>query len=399
MYLILGRLFTALILLFVLSACSEEVAEQRAEEVVTAQVKKMDVPIYGNYVARTDASLDVEVRARITGFVESVEFVEGSWVNEGDLLYKIDDRPYKAKLNRVQAALEKDSAALAKAKRDVVRLKPLYEQDAASQLDYDNAISTQEQAQASLAATQAELDEAKLELAYTRIVAPISGMVGSSEADLGALVGSSGISLLTTIQQIDPIYVNFNMSALDYLNAKRRMTTIIDKLEAEQKGKALQGFVRISLPDGSEYRYWGDVSFTDPKISPKTGTFKVRAVLPNPESELLPGQYTKARIKLDEVTDAVVVPEEATQVEQGGIYVMVVLDDNTIERRFVVVDHYGEEGIVVSGGLRANEKVVVKGLHRIRHGQTVTAFSESEFEQRQKQQDSELLAPSKKLGE
>lgn len=396
MYLSLPRLMFSVMILSMLSACSKEAPESPVEEVVITTVKQLDVPIYGNYVARTDASLDVEVRARITGFVESVEFVEGSFVNEGDLLYKIDDRPYKAKLNRVKAAMEKDSAALAKAQRDVTRLKPLYEQDAASQLDYDNAISTQEQAQASLAATQAELDEAKLELAYTRITAPISGMVGSSEADLGALVGTSGISLLTTIQQIDPIYVNFNMSALDYLNAKRRMTTIIDKLEAEQKGKALEGFVRISLPDGSEYRYWGDVSFTDPKISPKTGTFKVRAVLPNPQSELLPGQYTKARIKLDEISNVIVVPEEATQVEQGGIYVMVVLDNNTIERRFVVVEHYGEEGIVISGGLSANEQVVIKGLHRIRHGQKVAPLTQAQFD---KQQQANRAAPANKQGE
>ena len=396
MYLSLLRLMFSVMILTMLGACSKEVPEPLVEEVVITTVKQLDVPVYGNYVARTDASLDVEVRARITGFVESVEFVEGSFVNEGDLLYKIDDRPYKAKLNRVKATMEKDSAALAKAQRDVTRLKPLYEQDAASQLDYDNAISTQEQAQASLAATQAELDEVKLELAYTRITAPISGMVGSSEADLGALVGSSGISLLTTIQQINPIYVNFNMSALDYLNAKRRMTTIIDKLEAEQQGKALAGFVRISLPDGSEYRYWGDVSFTDPKISPKTGTFKVRAVLPNPESELLPGQYTKARIKLDEMSNVIVVPEEATQVEQGGIYVMVVLDSNIIERRFVVVEHYGEEGIVVSGGLSANEKVVIKGLHRIRHGQKIKPLTQAQFD---KQQQANSVAAVNKQGE
>ncbi len=347
---LLNKYVIGCVCLAALVGCSKEQPQVIVEEVVTAEVKQFDVPLYGNYVARTDASLDVEVRARITGFVQSVEFVEGSWVNEGDLLYTIDDRPYRAKLNRVKAALQKDQAALAKAKRDVTRLKPLYEQDAASQLDYDNAISIQEQAQASLSATQAELEETKLDLEYTRITAPISGMVGSSEADLGALVGSNGISLLTTIQQIDPIFVNFNMSALDYLNAKRRMTSMMEQLQAEQQGKALEGFVRISLP---------------------------------PNSELLPGQYTKARIKLSELKDAIVVPEEATQVEQGGIYVMVVLDSGEIERRFIVVEHYGEQGIVASAGLSAGEQVVVKGLHRIRHGQQVKAISLAEFEKRQ----------------
>ena len=140
---LLNKYVIGCVCLAALVGCSKEQPQVVVEEVVTAEVKQLDVPLYGNYVARTDASLDVEVRARITGFVQSVEFVEGSWVNEGDLLYTIDDRPYRAKLNRVKAALQKDQAALAKAKRDVTRLKPLYEQDAASQLDYDNAISIQ----------------------------------------------------------------------------------------------------------------------------------------------------------------------------------------------------------------------------------------------------------------
>jgi membrane fusion protein (multidrug efflux system) len=196
-------------------------------------------------------------------------------------------------------------------------------------------------------------------------------------ADLGALVGSGGISLLTTIQRINPIYVTFNMSSLDYLNARRRMNSLLEQIEADKKGKSLAGFVRITLPDDSDYRYWGDVSFTDPKVNPKTGTFQVRAVLPNPDSELLPGQYTKARIKLSEFANAVVVPEEATQVEQGGIYVMVALPDDTVERRFIIVEHYGEAGLVVSSGLSADERIIVEGLHRARHGQKVKPIAAS----------------------
>ena len=365
--------FTALSVLII--GCDKPVKPAKINDVIVQTVEKKNVPIYGNYVARTKASLDVEVRSRITGYVEHVAFVEGSWVNEGDLLYQIDDKPYKAKVKRVEATLAKNRAALDKAKRDTARLEPLYKQDAASQLDLDNAISTQEQAKATVMATSAEYDEALLELSYTQIKAPISGMVGGSQADLGALVGNGGISLLTTIQRINPIYVTFNMSSLDYLNARRRMNTLIEQKEADQKGKSLQGFVRITLPDDSEYRYWGDVSFTDPKVNPKTGTFQVMAVLPNPDSELLPGQYTKAQIKLSEFANAVVVPEQATKVEQGGIYVMVVLDDNTVERRFIIVEHYGEAGLVVSSGLSAGEQIIVEGLHRARHGQKVNPIT------------------------
>ncbi|RHW75878.1 efflux RND transporter periplasmic adaptor subunit [Colwellia sp. RSH04] len=370
-----------------LSACQQEKVVPIPPEVIVKEVNKDTVPIYGSYIGVTQASLDVEVRARITGYVEKVEFVEGSWVEAGQLLYLIDDKPYIAKRKQVLAQLEKDKAAYDKAKRDVTRLKPLYEQDAASQLDYDTALSTQEQARASVMSSQANLDEVDLELSYTKIKAPISGMIGGSQADIGALVGSGGISLLTTVQQIDPIYVTFNMSSLDYLNARRRMNTLLEKRKAEEQGKTLGGFVRITLPDDSEYKYRGDVSFTDPKVNPKTGTFKVRAVLPNPDSELLPGQYTSARIRLSEFNDAVVIDEEAVRVEQGGLYVLVVMPDNTVEYRFVMVKHYGEQGLVIDSGLNEGERIIIEGQHRARHGQLVKPLSEAEFKEMQTKQN------------
>ena len=375
------------IAVFLLSACQQEKVVPIPPEVIVKEVNKDTVPIYGSYIGVTQASLDVEVRARITGYVEKVEFVEGSWVEAGQLLYLIDDKPYIAKRKQVLAQLEKDKAAYDKAKRDVTRLKPLYEQDAASQLDYDTALSTQEQARASVMSSQANLDEVDLELSYTKIKAPISGMIGGSQADIGALVGSGGISLLTTVQQIDPIYVTFNMSSLDYLNARRRMNTLIEKRTAEEQGKTLGGFVRITLPDDSEYKYRGDVSFTDPKVNPKTGTFKVRAVLPNPDSELLPGQYTSARIRLSEFNDAVVIDEEAVRVEQGGLYVLVVMPDNTVEYRFVMVKHYGEQGLVIDSGLNEGERIIIEGQHRARHGQLVKPLSEAEFKEMQVKQN------------
>ncbi len=382
-----------------LSACEKEIKAPLPPQVIVKTVKQETVPVYGKYIGVTQASLDVEVRARITGYVEKVEFVEGSWVEAGQLLYLIDNKPYIAKRKRMLAELEKDKAAYEKSKRDVIRLKPLYEQDAASQLDYDTAVSTEEQAKASVMSSQANLDEVDLELSYTQIKAPISGMVGSSQADIGALVGSGGISLLTTVQQIDPIYVTFNMSSLDYLNARRRINTLLEKRKAEEQGKALEGFVRITLADDSEYKYWGDVSFTDPKVNPKTGTFKVRAILPNPDSELLPGQYTSARIRLSEYADSVVIDEEAIRVEQGGIYVMVVMPDNTVEHRFVMVKHYGEQGLVVDSGLKAGEKIIMEGQHRARHGQLVEPLTQAEYEaqkaaeqHKQQQQNSDKAA-------
>ncbi|WP_153915731.1 efflux RND transporter periplasmic adaptor subunit [Shewanella sp. TC10] len=362
-----------------LSGCDKPEPKITPKLVVVEKVNTATVPLFGNYVGVTQASLDVEVRARVDGFVQDKSFIEGSAIKEGALLYSIDNRPYLAVVNRLKANVESQQSVLDKSKRDVERLKPLYEQDATSQLDFDNAISVLSQARSSLAASKAELEEAELELSYTQITSPISGLVSRSEVDIGALVGSSGQSLLTRVKQVDPIYVTFNMSALDYLNARRRMTSHSEQQEAEAEGKAVEGFVTITLPDNSEYRYLGDVGFTDPSVNPETGTFQVRAELPNPDRELLPGQYTNVRIKLNEVNNAIVIPQKATQVEQGGVYVMVVLPDNKVERRFIVIEHQGNMGVVVKSGLKAGELVIVEGMHRVRHGQLAEPLTAEEY--------------------
>ncbi|GGE65138.1 acriflavin resistance protein [Shewanella carassii] len=372
---------------FLLLGCEPEPVTITPKLVVVEEVEQATVPVYGNYVGITKASLDVEVRARVDGFVEERLFTEGSAVNAGDILYKIDNKPYNAVVNRLKANVESQQAILEKAQRDVKRLKPLYEQDAASQLDYDNALSALAQAKSALAAGHAELEEALLELSYTEIRAPIAGLVSRSEVDIGALVGSQGQSLLTRVKQVNPIYVNFNMSALDYLNARRRMTSYNQQQEAETEGKAVEGFVRITLPDNSEYRYLGNVSFTDPQVNPSTGTFEVRAVLPNPDKELLPGQYTNVRIKLSEIDNAIVIPQRSTQVDQGGVYVMVVMPDNKVERRFIVIEHQGPEGVVVKSGLNAGERVIVEGMHRVRHGQLAEPLDAKEYQKRLDEQE------------
>jgi len=384
--------------MIVVAGCQEEMKQVSPPTAVFSLAEKKDIPIEGHYIGVTKASLDVEVRARVNGFVEKQFFIEGSAVQEGDHLYHIDSRPYQARVSRIRAKLASDQAALAKAERDVKRLRPLYEQDAASQLDYDNAISAEEQARAAVAASQAELEEAELELSYTEIKAPISGMVGESKVDIGALVGSGGQSLLTSIKRIDPIFVKFNMSALDYLHARRRMTTFMEKMTAEEKGQTLQGFIHITLPDDSEYRYLGDVSFTAPHVNPETGTFAVRAVLPNPERELLPGQYTRVRIRLEELANAVVIPEQTIQIEQGGAYVMVVLPNDVVEQRFIVTGPRVEGDIVIDSGLSAGERVIVEGIHRFRHGQKVNPLSHEAYEKHKARQEQERLEDLKGQG-
>ncbi|WP_298774276.1 efflux RND transporter periplasmic adaptor subunit [uncultured Shewanella sp.] len=374
-----ARIIILFSLFAILLACNKKEQSFQAKRVVVANVVESTVPIYGYYVGVTEASLNVEVRARIDGFVEKRAFVEGSAVKKGDLLYQIDSKPYVAEVNRVKAQRTSQQAVVDKAKRDVERLKPLYDQDAASQLDLDNAMSNLAQAKSELVASQAALESAELELSYTKITAPIDGLVSQTKVDVGALVGSKGQSLLTKVQKVNPIYVMFNMSALDYLNARRRMVSRSEEKAAENEGKVFTGFVRVTLPDYSEYTYPGKVSFTEPSVNSETGTFEVRAVLPNPDKELLPGQYTNVRIKLSELKNAIVIPQKATQVDQGGVYVMVVLPNNRVERRFIVIEHQGKEGMIVKSGLQAGEKVIVEGMHRVRHGQLAEPLSEAEY--------------------
>lgn len=359
-------------------------------EVVVTPVQQRKFPVFGSYIGTTSASLDVEVRARVDGFIEDISFTEGSLVKEGDLLYRIDNRPYKARVNRLKANLENAQAQLAKTERDVARYKPLYEQNAASQLDLDNALSARDKAKADVAAATSELEEAQLELDDTEVHAPISGVVGSSQVDLGALVGSGGASLLTTIKQVDPMYVTFHMSSLDYLNARRRKASFMEMRKIETEGKAVEGYVQITLPDNTEYKYWGDVDFTDPQVNPKTGTFAVRAQVPNPDRQLLPGQHTRIRLELEIIPDAVVINEKAVQIEQGGIYVMVAMPDGTAERRFIVAGVRNEESVVVKSGLNKGEKIIVEGFQKVRHGQKIRTVSADDYAKRIEEEAAEL---------
>ena len=365
-----------------LAACAAEEPPPPPQEVVVSPARQSLFPIYGNYIAVTQPSQDVEVRARVDGFVEAIEYQEGSYVNEGDPLYRIDDRPYVAKIDRLQANLASAIAQLSKSERDVARLRPLYAENATSQLDLDTAVAAMEQAQAAVAAIEAELAEARLDLEFTRVTAPIDGLAGARNVDIGGLVGSGGQSLLTTVKQVDPMYVEFRMTALDYLNVQRRRQSYEDQKQIDEKGRAVEGWVSITLPDDSTYLYRGDIAFTEPEVDVETDTFAVRAVIPNPDRELLPGQYTRARLELDAIPNAVSVDEKTIRVEQGGSYVMVVLPDNTVEQRFIVLGPQNENDVVVRSGLSAGERVIVEGMHRVRHGQIVTPLTEAEYEER-----------------
>lgn len=335
-----------------------------APVVIVEPAHTENVEIYGDYVGRIRAQQFVEVRARVEGFLESMEFAEGTYVTKNQVLFVIDPRQYRAKADKARAQLKKDSATTRKAERDLERIRPLYEQNAASQLDLDNAIAAYETAVASVGMSQADLDQAEQELGYTLVRSPISGHISERYVDLGTLVGTAGKSLLATVVKSDTVLVDFSMTALDYLKSKERNVTLGQK----DSTRSWQPTVTITLPDNSVYPYKGLVDFAEPQVDPKTGTFSVRAEMPNPDRVLLPGQFTKVRLLLDVRENATVIPQKALIIEKGGAYAFVMRRDSTVERRFIELGPEFGNNVVVERGLESGEMVVSEGYHKLTPG-------------------------------
>ena len=366
--------------LILLASCNEPEVVEEATRVVTTPVVQEDVTLMGDYVGRTVASKRVEVNPRVDGFLEQISFVEGSLIAERAVLYRIDAAPYEAANERNEAVLSSRKAKLAKAQRDVARIKPLFEEDAASQLDYDDAVADVQQSAAEVQEAEAELKDSQLDLDYTMIKAPIAGLIGESTVDVGALIRASNIDPLTTISQIDPIHVYFSMSALDYLNARRRVTSRFEDWKSEREGKALEGEVSITLPDDTIYRFSGKVGFTDPQVNPQTGTFAIRAIVPNPDRELLPGQYTRVKMPLEVRKNAMLIPEETILIEQGGVYVYVVLPNARVERRLIFVGPIVDGRMIVEKGLEVGERIIIHGINKVYHGSLADPVDLLEYE-------------------
>ena len=342
----------------------EKETEPEAPIVSVTPAQQQDVEIYGEYVGRIRAQQFVEVRARVEGFLEQMLFAEGTHVKKNQVLFVINQDQYRAKVDKASAQLKKDEAQARKTERDLERIRPLYEQNAASQLDLDNAIAAYETAVASVGMSQADLDQAEQELGYTVVRSPIAGQISERHVDLGTLVGTSGKSLLATIVKSDTVLIDFSMTALDYLKSKERNIIIGQK----DSTRSWQPTVTITLPDNSVYPYKGLVDFAEPQVDPKTGTFSVRAEMNNPEHVLLPGQFTKVKLLLEVRENATVIPQKALIIEKGGAYIFVMRKDSTAEKRFIELGPEFGNNVVVERGLIPGEIIVDEGYHKLTPG-------------------------------
>ena len=344
---------------------------QEVYPVVTVEkVKQDDVAIYGEYVGRIKAQQFVEISARVEGYLEKMMFEEGKYISKNQLLFVISQDRYKARVDKAKAQLNKDKAQARKAERDLERIRPLYEQNAASQLDLDNAIAAYETAQASVSMSEADLYQAELELSYTTIYSPISGYITESEVDLGTLVGSSSKSHLATIIKMDTVLIDFSMTALDYLKSKERNV----EFGQRDTSRSWQPNVTITMADNTIYPYKGLVDFAAPQVDELTGTFSVRAEMANPDRTLLPGQFTKVKLLLDVRENANVVPLKSVDIEKGGAYIFVLRSDATVERRFIEIGPEINNNVVVERGLSAGEFIVTEGYHKLNPGDKVEFY-------------------------
>jgi membrane fusion protein (multidrug efflux system) len=310
-----------------------------------------------------------QVRARVDGIVLKREFKEGADVKSGQRLYQIDPAPFRAALDSAIGTLQKSQANLAAQNALEERYKQLVAGNAVSKQDYDNAISTKGQAAADVVFGKAAVQTAKINLGYTDVVSPITGRVGLSAVTEGAFVQASAATLMTTVQQIDPIYVDLNQSSVQGLQMRRDIASGKVKVNGPDQAK-----VTVFLEDGTQYPVAGTLQFTDITVDPNTGSVTVRALIPNPRNVLLPGMFVRARVDEGVDDNALLVPQTGvTHNQQGQATALVVGTDNKVVLRTLQATRTFGANWVVDGGLKEGEKVVVSGLQRVQPGALVRA--------------------------
>ena len=341
-------------------------------EVQVTQVLQRDEPIYAEAIGQTRGSEEVEVRARVEGVLESIDFQEGTRVQKGQLLYTIDPREYEATIAARQADVMRGQADLARYEQDVARYRPLVEANAYPKQNLDTAIAQVNAAKANVEAFRAQLEKAKLDLSYTKINAPTEGIIGKTEVNIGNLVGRGQSTLLTQISKVDPILLRFSLSEREYLQF------VQDKKEREARKTAAGAAAAIQdspfemvLADGSVHPYRGKMAFADRLVDPSTGTLLVQVAFPNPEGLVRPGQYGRARTIVDFRSNAILVPQKAVSELQATYNVMVVTADNKVETRPVTVGPRIGTLWIIDKGLNAGDNVIVEGLQKVRPGMTV----------------------------
>ena len=329
--------------------------------VVTAQPQ--NEPLTKDLVGRLSSFRSADVRARVAGVLLKRDYTEGTDVKQGQLLFQIDPAPLKAALAAAQAALAQAQATYTNAKVNAQRSRELAPKGYISQSDLDNALATERTTAAAVQAARANVQTARINLDYANVTSPIDGRAGQQQVTEGALVGNGSATLLTTVDQIDPLYVNFTMSVADMEQLRQAQSS-----GGVTLAQPNQASVQVTLPDGSVYAEPGTLDFTSVAVDPSTGAVNLRARIPNPKHSLLPGMYVTLKAKLGEQHKVFLVPQPAVLRDTVGAYVFVVGQDGTAKRHDVVTSGMSGDKWVVTSGLAAGDQVVVSGVQNVRDG-------------------------------
>jgi RND family efflux transporter MFP subunit len=332
---------------------------------VTA-VTQADVPIYHDWIGSLDGWGNAQIRAQVTGYLLTQDYREGDSIKKGDLLFEIDPRPFKAALDQAKGLLAQAEAKLGKTELDVKRYGPLVKDRAISQEEYDDAVQANLEAKAAVVSATAQVEQAQLNLEFSRITSPIDGIASIAKAQVGDLVGPAS-GELTTVSTIDPIKAYYNVTEQAYINFTKLFST-----ESDRYGRLRQLEIELILTDGSVYPHKGRIYAADRQIGPTTGALRLEALFPNPGNALRPGEFARVRVKFETKANALLVPQRAVSELQGSYQVAVVDPNNKIHIQPVRVGDRSGHLWMIEEGLRPGQRVVVEGIQKIREGMTVT---------------------------
>ena len=360
----------ALVALAFVSACSKEkaeVAEQPPVDVSVIKVQPKDIPVVPEYDGQTVSSRQVTIMARVDGFLDKRVYTEGSMIKAGEVMFLQDPRPFKAQLDAAKGALAAQEARWLTTKKNLARVKPLVALNALSQKDLDDAIGSELSAAAAVQTARADVEQAQLNLGYTTITSPLAGRSSYARVQEGAYVSSSN-NLLTYVDQVDPIYVNFSLSENQLLEASGLVESGM-----LQRPKDMGYEVRLGLADGQQYSQSGRITFADADFNKSTGTYLIRATVPNPKAELRPGQFVRVSLLGSIAPNAILVPQQAVLQGAKGHFVIVVDKDSKAEIRPIEVGNWYKDQWFIRSGLAAGDVVVVDGMIKLAPGARVKA--------------------------
>ena len=364
-----GIFFVAVVLFGLLAGCKKEQPKPQAppSEVSVIKIEPRDVPVIFEYVAQTQSSQQVEIRARVSGFLDKRTYTEGAIVKEGQILFLMDKKPFEAQLDAMQGALAQQQARLQTAQANLARVKPLTAQNALSQKDLDDATGQEQAAAAAVETAKAEVVQAQLNLSYCTIASPVTGITGAAMQQDGAYINPQN-SQLTTVAVLSPMWVNFSLSENEF---KSYRTQVASGQLRPPKGEDYK--IEVVLVDGSIFPFTGRITFAAPSFNAQTGTFLLRASVDNPKGTLRPNQYVRARLKGAVRPNAILVPQRAVQQGAKGHFLWVVTKEGKAELRPVIIGDWSGGDIFINQGLQAGDQVVVDGGLTLSPGIAVTA--------------------------